>query len=249
MSFFDKLFGRPKNPEHRGQIHPQIRPANSLKILLEFYGCIAMERQLILKQLIVKQPWSLDLDMCAIRFEPDVLLDARILGTYSTEQQTWVWSWANAVSNFTDRAITHAQQLRHYGMENGIDAFTMDSLPANLLMLQKFGLIATILCRTSGYLFVPYNNGQILLTLHSPILNITPPDDDEHLNFVISQFTSKFDVHGKTAIANYLSLKDFKVAILDNDLVAAKNDKNILVEFDKAGKLVRFNGVPPVFGN
>lgn len=249
MNFFDNLSDTPRNPDQRGQIHPQIRPANSLKMLLELYGCIAMERQLILKGLIDTKSWTFDRDMCVLRFEPDLLLDARVLGAFTPEQQKWMWSWSNAFNIFTDRAKEHAEQLRSYGAENKIDAFIMDSLPANQLLATKFGLIAAILCRTSGYFFVPREPTLILVTVHSPVLNITPPDDDDHLNWITSQFMAIFKVHGKTAIANYLSLKNFQVNVLDNSLTAVKENKNILVEFDKVGKLLRFNEKAPSFGN
>lgn len=237
----------PKKTEQKGQIHPPIFPANSLKTLLEFYGCIAIERQLMLKEFTDTKSWEFDRDACIIRFEPDLLLDARVLGIGLPEQQKWTWSWANPLKIFTDRAMEHALQLRSYGTENKIAAFTMDSLPANQSLISKIGIIATVLCKTSGHFFIPDKPRVILVTVNSPLFNVTPPDDEENMNWVTSQFTTIFKVNEKAAIANYLFLKNFQITVLENELNAVKANKNIIVEFDQTGKLMRFNGKIPSF--
>jgi hypothetical protein len=47
---------------------------------------------------------------------------AQIIGTYNTEDQTWLWAWANP--SIDDKLKVDALKLRKYGEEHHIDKLT-----------------------------------------------------------------------------------------------------------------------------
>ena len=47
---------------------------------------------------------------------------AQIIGTYNTEDQTWLWAWANPSIN--DKLKVDALKLRKYGEEHHVDKLT-----------------------------------------------------------------------------------------------------------------------------
>lgn len=47
---------------------------------------------------------------------------AQIIGTYNTEDNTWLWAWAN--SSIDDRLKVDALKLRKYGAKHNIDRLT-----------------------------------------------------------------------------------------------------------------------------
>ena len=49
-------------------------------------------------------------------------MPAQIIGTYNSEDHTWLWAWAN--SSIEEKLQADARQLLKYGEENHIDRLT-----------------------------------------------------------------------------------------------------------------------------
>jgi len=70
--------------------------------------------------------WDLDQDTGELVFSladgMKASAPAQIIGTYNTEDHTWLWAWAN--SSIEDKLKTDALKLRKYGEEHHVDRLT-----------------------------------------------------------------------------------------------------------------------------
>ncbi|MEU3842812.1 DUF6882 domain-containing protein [Streptomyces sp. NPDC028635] len=67
-------------------------------------------------------PWTADLAACRYR-QGDVELRVAVLGTYDTDEQSWMWGWANPGLEGTE-AVALTGAVRRYGRAHGIPELT-----------------------------------------------------------------------------------------------------------------------------
>ncbi|MCX4545634.1 DUF6882 domain-containing protein [Streptomyces sp. NBC_01565] len=71
-------------------------------------------------------PWTADLPACLYR-QGDLELRVAVLGTYDTDERSWMWGWANPGLSGTEVvALTGA--VERYGRSHGITEFTEEAL-------------------------------------------------------------------------------------------------------------------------
>ena len=58
----------------------------------------------------------------SLRGDIKAVAPAQIIGTYNTEDKTWLWAWAN--SSINDKLKVDALKVRKYGEEHHIDKLT-----------------------------------------------------------------------------------------------------------------------------
>ncbi|WP_329387758.1 hypothetical protein OG625_31545 [Streptomyces sp. NBC_01351] len=71
-------------------------------------------------------PWTADLEACLYR-QGDLTLRVSVLGTYDTDEQSWMWGWANPGLRGTE-AVALASAVERYGRARGIAEFTAETL-------------------------------------------------------------------------------------------------------------------------
>lgn len=74
--------------------------------------------------------WDADLDQGLIWFTHDdgriISAPVQIVGSYSTEDSTWLWAWDN---RSVDEPLTQAARLaRAFGVRHGLDQFTQPKI-------------------------------------------------------------------------------------------------------------------------
>lgn len=67
-------------------------------------------------------PWTADLPACRYR-QGDVELRVAVLGTYDTDEQSWMWGWANPGLRGTE-VVALADAVARYGHARGIPELT-----------------------------------------------------------------------------------------------------------------------------
>ncbi|MCL1992792.1 MAG: hypothetical protein FWG66_07580 [Spirochaetes bacterium] len=72
------------------------------KELVENFGAFAVEKQLFFAGMIGKKDYDVDIGKGEISFGGDLVFPMQILGTFSHESETWLWSWANTKSGLPE---------------------------------------------------------------------------------------------------------------------------------------------------
>ncbi|HZF89117.1 DUF6882 domain-containing protein [Streptomyces sp.] len=111
-----------------------------------------------LTRFLPEGPWTADLPSCLYR-QGGLELRVAVLGTYDTEEQSWMWGWANPGLQGTE-VVALAAAVERYGRAHGITELTEEVLPlsgfddprhaAELLAFTGMGV-----AEAPGYIGVP----------------------------------------------------------------------------------------------
>ncbi|MBT2367802.1 hypothetical protein J7E88_21440 [Streptomyces sp. ISL-10] len=92
--------------------------------LTEEHSAWGAEQLEIFNEFLPVGEWSADLGQCLYR-QAGRELRISLLGTLDTDEQSWLWAWANPGFEGTPVARA-AEEVRRYGQANGLREFTDD---------------------------------------------------------------------------------------------------------------------------
>ena len=95
--------------------------------------------------------WTLDQDVGDLVFTtPGIraVAPAQIIGTYSTQDGTWLWGWDHA--SVVPALAEHARRVRAYGEEHGYERLTTQKLACTEHEAWELTALAFLLCRANG---------------------------------------------------------------------------------------------------
>ncbi|MGZ9275415.1 MAG: DUF6882 domain-containing protein [Nitrospira sp.] len=96
--------------------------------------------------------WSVDQEAGTIVFtRPDGIAATalvQIIGTYNTQDGTWLWGWANP--SLAPTLVDHSSRLRAYGQERGIERLTTRKLVCSEDGAWELTALACKLCDAQG---------------------------------------------------------------------------------------------------
>ncbi|MEU2158174.1 DUF6882 domain-containing protein [Streptomyces sp. NPDC019396] len=95
--------------------------------LTEQHAAWGAEQLDVLNEYLPMGDWSADLGQCLYR-QGGRGLRISLLGTFDTNEQSWLWSWANP--GFQDTpVVAAAERLREYGQAYGLPEFAEELVP------------------------------------------------------------------------------------------------------------------------
>lgn len=210
--------------------------------LLEKYAGIAFEKQYSLSEVIGSNDWQIDLETGMISFGDNLNFPMQILGSYSFESGTWLWSWANESSNIPTHLLENANNLKRLGEEYNIEFLTMSEYKIEPTDIHSLGLIAAGRYATSAYYAGNYGSGIILVTLNSKTIEEIEYNEQARILSVYPELISVLAVNHKRSFENYLSMKGYILKEEDNSIVAKKGENIIKATFNKEDNLIKING-------
>lgn len=99
-----------------------------------------------------EERWDLDQEDGTLIFTfsdgVTVSCPAQIIGTFDSDESTWMWSWAN--SSIAPELIRDAQEMRAYGEEHEIDRLTQSKWPAKEDHAWSMAALACYLLEAQG---------------------------------------------------------------------------------------------------
>jgi hypothetical protein len=138
----------------------------------------ALVRQQAMVTLLGDRPWQLDLGEGVARFGDDLVCPARLLGSQSHRDGSWMWGWANENIHVPPSVLAPSLALRELGHRDGIGILTWGvfDIPGGadaLALAMVFGGIAGGLPVYRG----PYDGGSVYFMLEDvplPPISSTP---------------------------------------------------------------------------
>lgn len=244
MNFLKSLFSGQghRDGQPPGQMIKESTPCHSRQDLLERYGGIALEKQACLSELIDGLPWEVDLKKGRIGFAGKVSFPMQILGTLSRTSDTWLWSWANTVSDVPPRLLAQALRLRSYGEENQIALLSQAELPVNEEDLSIIGLIASGMFNASGYYLADFERGIMCVTVKSADIDQNYHDSHRAVMTTFPRFISLYEVDHRNALSSYLTLKGYEVTQTETKMIGRRQDEVISAEFNAHSRLTMLSG-------
>ena len=112
------------------------------------------------------ESWSLDQDRgdLIFSFSDGVVAScpAQIIGTYNSQDRTWMWSWHNP--SIVDSLKVDALRVRLYGEEHAIDRLTIASWPCEEEDAWSMAAFACKLCEAQGAYRGPAGSAYVFMT-------------------------------------------------------------------------------------
>lgn len=117
--------------------------------------------------------WSVDMDERTIVFTSpkgiQVTAPVQIIGTYNTEDSTWLWGWDHP--SVDPPLAQHAKRLLAYGQEHKIAQLTTRTLTCSEEDCWKLTALACLLCDAQGGYRGPAGTTMVFMTFGTPQLS------------------------------------------------------------------------------
>jgi hypothetical protein len=109
--------------------------------------------------------WAVDQDTGLITFtgkKVKATAPAQIIGTYNTQDGTWLWGWdhPSVVSTMAE----HARRVYEYGEQHGIADLTTRKLACDEMQAWEFTALACHLCEVQGAYRGPAGTALVFMT-------------------------------------------------------------------------------------
>lgn len=210
--------------------------------LLEKYAGIAFEKQYNLAEVVGDMNWMVDMNEKTLSFGEDLHFTMQVLGSYAFDSGTWLWGWANEVSNIPANLLEEANALKQFGEEHNIEFLTMAEYKIEPTDVHALGLIASGKFDSSAYYAGNYGNGILLVTIKDSAIENTEYNEHARILSVIPELTGIFAINHKRTIENYLIAKEYSINKKENKLSAQKGENTLIAEFDEHDRLLKING-------
>lgn len=215
------------------------------------HAAASYDKQIYLQAMLGKLGWAFDVNSGVLAFrrphEAPLQLAAQILGTWSDDTNTWLWSWAND-SGVPPTLTASALQLKLLGDAQRIPEFTERELeftprinPARLC------LVASGMLRASAYFLAPYPRGALYLLIKDPKYKRSITQPVQRVVKAFPLFLSKHFVSDqRAAFVHYLHFYRLKVREDDREVhassqatreVIGSRAQHLVATFDDANRL------------
>ena len=210
----------------------------------ERFALVSLEKQARLLSFLGEHVLELDLDAGTATFN-DLSLPFQVLGTESDNALTWLWAWADEQTEIPDRLVASSRELRAWGEKERIPELSLPSVDLNRADGTMLALIASEVCKASGYYRDPYEGGALFLLLHGVALDDRQVFDRPGLVRQLADLSARYDFNHRNALVSYFRNKGIPCSETGNAISAElANGERIIADFDDAGRVRSINGDP-----
>ncbi|MBL8018589.1 MAG: hypothetical protein JNM27_02905 [Leptospirales bacterium] len=199
-------------------------------------------------ELYTDGPWQYDVAQARLVFEGVHSYHAEILGTFSYEDDSWLWAWANKQSNIPQQHLKTSEKLTQFFEDNGmadhaIRTFSMRSEPRLHLAIAANAALPEII----GFYRAQNQSNEALLAILSPTFSRDSRPVGMVLARALTQSISDVQISDHRRMTkHYLAGKGFRL-IESPDKILALNDagNQILdVRFDAQNRIADLRTMP-----
>lgn len=244
MGLFSKLFAglSRATSSNNDDFQLEVPSFKSEQELLEYYGGIAIEKQVDFEEVIGDNNWEVDMTQEVITFGQELTFPIQVLGTFSYSSQSWLWAWANTASGLSEHIIQQSLQLKKYGEKNAIELFKNDTFDLSIDKLHLIGIVASGMFNSSSYYVADYGQGAMVVTIKSETIDKQRTQEPYKVLTTFPQLISQFELNHKNAFKSYLIMKGYKLIEDENSVIATQNGNTIVGQFDDLSRLINLKG-------
>ena len=216
---------------------------SNLKRYFERYALVSLEKQARLISFLGEHILDLDLDGGTARFSDSLVFPFQVLGTESDNSLTWLWAWAEEQTEVPPNLLLSARQLRAWGENEGLQELTLPAVDLDRADGTMLSLIASEICKASGFYRDPYEGGTLFLLLSGIALDDHLAFDRRGLVLQLADLASRYDFNHRNALLSYFRARAIP-ATETGDTVSAElvNGERLVAVFDAAAQVRTING-------
>lgn len=209
--------------------------------LFEQYAGIGFEKQYSLAEVIGDHAWNVDMTTGLLSFG-DIEMPIQLLGTYSHQEGTWLWAWANEASGIPENLLKQANELKKLGEDYNVEFLTKEKYKIEATDVHALGIIASGKFGSSAYYAGDFGDGIALMTLESDLVDEVKYNEQARILKTFPEIISIFGINHKRTLANYLTAKGYTLKELDFEIFASKKDDALEASFDDQQRLTSLKG-------
>ena len=159
MSLFDRIFGGKKQKDaYPKELQTQIEMA--------MYALQALTAAHDGTWRLGEAAWNVDQDQGTITFEPPngmrVTAPVQIIGSYDTQDGTWLWSWNNP--SIKEPLTADARNVQSLGQEKGYEVLTTPKLTCSEEQCWELTALACMMAGAQGAYRGPAGSVRVFMT-------------------------------------------------------------------------------------
>jgi hypothetical protein len=216
---------------------------SSLKRYFEQYALVSLEKQARLFSFLGEHILDLDLNTGTARFSDSPVFPFQVLGTESDNSLTWLWAWAEEQTEIPPNLLTSARELRAWGEKEDLQELTLPAIDLDRADGTMLSLIASEVCRASGFYRDSYEGGTLFLLLAGIALDDQLVFDRRSLIRQLADLASRYDFNHRNALLSYFRARGISAGET-GDTVSAElaNGERLVAVFDAEGQVRTING-------
>jgi hypothetical protein len=191
--------------------------------------------------------WNVHLGQGTLTLD-DTMYHAGLLGSYSSQDRSWLWSWANpSMDSLPDRVTAVANQMRALGASSAIPLLRDATTPAlEEDDCHRLAMVAVGLSPGCGaYYRGPYGGGAAYILIQQPV----PVDLSViRLQRVVMECVTNFrfpeGAHHDAVTSFFQSVGLTIERSEPTIIVASGNDGTIQITLDEQGRVNKANSIP-----
>jgi hypothetical protein len=213
-----------------------------LKALLARHAVSSMLKQLALQDAIGAARWRVDLQEGSIWFGDGGPHSIQLLGTEGYGDGTWLWAWANDLSDLPPEVIQASVRLRGIGTEENVPELVTGRIPLQEVDGHRLATVACGLLQAGSYYRGPYEGGAAFFLLTDfPARDQVDTSPPRVINAVSTVITT-YQLDHRAALAGladdlHLTLREQAGALT---LVAAGGEE-IAIQLDGQGRIAKMS--------
>lgn len=212
-----------------------VEKEDTFKSLFSKFGCIALDKQENLANLIGDLEGKLDLEEGVLTFGDDISFDVQILGYFTDDLNEWSWAWDNEEVGLDENLIKASKQIYEIGQENGISEFTTPLFETTFEACHIWSMAAVGLLDMDAYYGAKLDNLDIFVAIKSDLIK----EDNSCLKFrdTYNSFIKNFNVFHRLAFEGYTKLKGYPFKEKQEFSLAKIGEDRIIVGFTERGNV------------
>ncbi|WP_199269155.1 DUF6882 domain-containing protein [Polaribacter sp. L3A8] len=202
---------------------------------------VSLEKQEVFGEMVEGLGWSCDMLEGKLTYGDDKVFDIQVLGTYSENEKSWLWAWANTQSGIPEKFLQTALAAKAIGEAYQIEDFVTSKKEFSSDPGVYFSTIISAMVKESCYVPLTFKGLTVYVT-------ITSAEADSKARtvpaLICSHFTkvaANYTFPHKYSLYFYLKGKGYEVELPGNNIVAKKEDDQILGIFDLKGRLMKIS--------
>lgn len=209
--------------------------------LLTEHCCKALAKQLALQDFLAGVGWQLDVPNGTVTFGGDRTYPVQLLGTESNLSHTWLWAWANDMSDLPEPLLKASHDLKNRSAT--VPEFGDASFPLALIDGHRLSMIASGLNPDAAYYRGPNGNGSLFFLVQGLPEELLGRYPTERVLTVLNQCMTGGLAHNhKTMAESFLDDQGFEMEEEGNVMTCTRDGDSIVFIFDEYHRITALTG-------
>lgn len=220
----------------------RIEKGDSFKKILSKYGCLALDKQENLSELVGDLEGELNVEDGILTFG-DIRFSVQILGFYSDDLKQWSWAWDNEDIGFKQDLIKSAIRINEIGREFNIPEFTTPLFETSYEDCHIWAMVSTSLLNMDAYYSAKVGDLDVFVLIKSDL--IKENNTVEKFRDTYNIFQKNFEVFPVLAFEGYTKLKGYTLKEEEEYSLAKIGESRIIVGFTERGNVTHIQMLSP----